>query len=209
MNIDRKIINNFIVIEGIDGSGKSMQAQLLKADHTWLTAEPTHSDIGMLIRKTLGNRSDVSNDGLAWLFAADRYEHVYGKDGIIEHLHRGELVVSDRYLFSSLAYQKNFCSDPNLPIRLSDGIPLPQLVIFLDASVDVALDRIAKNRSSTEIFETENHLKKIRHTYADILYDHHVRYPKMHIAVIDADRSQDQVHEAIVETLRTEAIIPR
>jgi len=97
----------FIVLDGIDGSGTSTHCKLLagflslKGLKTYLTQEPSNSDVGKLLRTYLRNDNiPASTDAL--LFAADRVLH-YHKD-IIEKLEEGYVVVSDRYLESSIAY---------------------------------------------------------------------------------------------------------
>jgi len=105
------VLDRFIVFEGIDGSGTTTQLnRLLKfcSDHKIKaigTQEPTSSPIGLLIREFLSRKEEFAEETIIRLFATDRCQHVYGKDGVIKNIEEGFLVCSDRYLFSSLAYQ--------------------------------------------------------------------------------------------------------
>src|SRR5450759_981694 len=99
----------FIVIEGLDGSGKTTQAILLakrlsQSHKTILTAEPSRGKIGAFIREScLYEEKRLPTEAEALLFAADRVEHVQKE--IKPALDEGKLVICDRYVYSSLAYQ--------------------------------------------------------------------------------------------------------
>ena len=169
------ILQNFVVFEGPDGSGTTTQLNILgnllhPADKSpdylhvaepavlcvndlpiYKTFEPTNGSIGKLIRSSLRKEIDLSPETIAYLFAADRSEHLYGKEGIIARCRRGELVVSDRYLLSSLVYQGITCGE-ELPARLNQGFPQPELLIFLDIESETAQKRMA-GRDQKEIYE--------------------------------------------------------
>ena len=105
------IIHNFAVFEGGDGSGTTSQLSLLKERFKSIqkpvffpTFEPTEGHIGKLIRAALKKEITLKPHTMAMLFAADRSEHLYGHDGLLAHAGSGELVVSDRYVLSSLVY---------------------------------------------------------------------------------------------------------
>ena len=106
-----EIIKGFIVLEGLDGAGTTTQKERLEKElgkrgyDIWSTAEPTSSDIGRLIRRVLKGDLAVPELTLAHLFAADRADHIYGCCGIIENIENGKIVISDRYFYSTLAYQ--------------------------------------------------------------------------------------------------------
>jgi dTMP kinase len=99
----------FICVEGLDGCGKTTQAKLLvkklqKSYKAVYTAEPSRGKIGVFIRKRcLYGEKRLSSVAEALLFAADRVEHV--ENEILPAVGKGQLVVSDRYVYSSLAYQ--------------------------------------------------------------------------------------------------------
>ena len=117
-----KILSRFIVLEGGDGSGTTTQLGLIgralerAAFPHWTTSEPTDRPEGLLIRRILSGELQRDPGTLALLFAADRNEHLKGVGGILERLARGEIVLCDRYVLSSLAYQGVACG-PDLPAR--------------------------------------------------------------------------------------------
>lgn len=160
----KEIINNFIVLEGIDGSGTTTQLNALSNHfkNSFKTNEPTSSEIGVLIRNVLSGKVDVLPHTLALLYATDRYEHLYGKDGIIEKA-KDHLVISDRYYYSSLAYQGITCGYDNVK-KLND-FPEPKLVLYLDTPVDVALSRIQSRGKEIDIFENKAFLEKLSENY--------------------------------------------
>lgn len=141
----------WITLEGGDGSGKSTQADLLES---WLsdagrtvlrTREPGGSEVGLLIRDiVLHHRGDIAPRAEALLYAADRAHHV--ATVVRPALERGEVVVQDRYLDSSVAYQgAGRVLDPaevrNLSLWATEGA-LPDLTILLDLDPAVARERL-------------------------------------------------------------------
>ena len=103
--------NFFIALEGLDGSGKSTQviplADKLNAEgvKVYITAEPTTSRIGSMIKDIFNHKMEADHRTIAALYAADRLEHVLNKkDGILKKLEEGYTVITDRYYFSSYAY---------------------------------------------------------------------------------------------------------
>ena len=102
------------------------------------TGDPTMGPVGRVIRKILKRQIAAGPDTVALLFAADRTEHLYEEnDGILSHLRRGELVICDRYLFSSLAYQSLAC-DPEFVFYLNSRFPLPRHLVFLNTPVTLS-----------------------------------------------------------------------
>ena len=137
-----EILKNFAVFEGIDGSGTTTQLEILenhfqenrnKLPPFYRTNEPTDSSIGKLIRLNLKKEVLFDPGTTAFLFAADRNEHIYGPDGIAERCKRGELVVSDRYTLSSLVYQGITCGEV-LTSMINSSFPLPELLLFFDVA---------------------------------------------------------------------------
>jgi len=123
------------VFEGIDGAGTTTQLKRLgnffKKEELVTTAEPTDRETGLFLRKMLKGELDFSPRTAAYLFAADRAEHLYGKGGIIENTEKGMFVVSDRYIFSSLAYQSISCGE-ELPRLLNSPFPLPEILFYFE-----------------------------------------------------------------------------
>ena len=123
---------------------------------------------------------------------ADRCEHLYGKDGIIEHTQNGEIVVCDRYLFSNLAYQSSECGS-SLPEELNKSFPLPQIVFYFDISPDISINRIT-GRGVTEIYEKKEFLEKTRANYIRIMKEYE---DKTKIIYLDATESIESISEKI------------
>ncbi len=169
----REVWERFVVFEGIDGTGTTTQRNLLSEALTdksipfHSTAEPTGSEIGRMIRRILAGDLRVRPETLAYLYATDRNEHLYGEGGIREHLQSGKLVVCDRYLYSSLAYQ-GCSSGKELPDRLNLGFPLPSLLVYFELPPDRALNRIS-GRGSPDIFERRDFLTEVSKAYEDVL----------------------------------------
>lgn len=161
----------FFALEGIDGSGKSTQLELLarrleQAGFPCLTTcEPTAGPIGSLLRQVLTGQIPCDSRVVAPLFTADRLDHLLnGENGLCRAVERGLTVLSDRYYFSSYAYQS-----VDLPLEwvIEVNRPCAQLLrptatVFIDVSPELALARIAQNRERTELFETEDRLTRTR-----------------------------------------------
>ena len=164
----------FIVLEGIDGSGKSSQTGPLVKRLEELgvpcreTREPTGGPVGSLIRQIFTGRVTADNRVIAALYAADRIDHlVHEVDGLCAAIDPGLTVVSDRYYFSSYAYH-SVDVDMDWVIQanaLSAQLLRPTLTIFLDVPVETALERIHQNRFVEEIFDQEDRLRQTRELY--------------------------------------------
>jgi dTMP kinase len=196
----RTILKRFIVLEGGDGAGTTTQLALLGeamkralVPH-WITAEPTDRPEGLLIRRILSGELPRDPGTLAMLFAADRNEHLRGKDGIIERLERGEAVVCDRYVLSSLAYQGVACGS-ELPRLLNSGFPLPELLIYFDIAPEQSIERLG-SRESLDIFEELPFQERVRSAYRSELARH--ASSGMRILVLDASRSVEEVGRGIL-----------
>ena len=193
------VIRNFIVLEGLDGAGTTTQVNLLsqrcgaEKRPFFLTREPTDHAAGLLIRKILRKEAFALPQTMAYLFAADRNEHVYGPDGILAMAEKGSLVISDRYLFSSLAYQSVDCGWDRV-FSLNKDFPLPEHLVFLDIEPHEGEKRL-QNRSHREIYEEESFQAKVAGGYKRVLTE----YAKsgMKIIVIDATCPQAEIHEKI------------
>jgi len=164
----------FIAIEGIDGSGKSVQVKRLTERLSSLgvkcyeTKEPTDSPIGSLIHQMMTGRIVADDKVIASMFIADRVDHLLNKtDGILEMIGKGITVVTDRYYFSSYAYH-GIDIDMDWVIQgneLSANILRPTLTVFLDVPVKNAIERIKRERFHTELYETVERLEAVRIKY--------------------------------------------
>ncbi|MEM7591491.1 MAG: dTMP kinase [Cyanobacteria bacterium P01_A01_bin.83] len=200
----------FIVFEGIDSSGKTTQAELLKQyflgmnQQAVISPEPSNGIIGNLIRQALKRRiifstqQDLFDEQMAYLFAADRHDHLYNEiDGVFKLIQDNYHVISTRYYFSSLAYNGNNIEQYNLIKKLNDRFPNPDLTIYLDIPIHVSLARL-QERSSTEIYETEAKLTKVKEQYQKIFAQYDGRMMK-----IDGTNDAKQIHQQIVQAVNS------
>lgn len=190
---------NFIAFEGIDGSGKSTQISLLierlkkEKIYCYSTMEPTNSPIGSLIHQIMTGRVKTDNRVIAGLFVADRLDHLLNEvDGILFKINEGITVITDRYYFSSYAYQ-----GVDMPMEWvikaneqSSMILKPTVTIFIDVDPAVAVGRMAKNRFHQELFEEKSRLVKVRENYlkAFALLEKEEKY-----VIIDGNQSQEEI----------------
>lgn len=170
MSKNESILKRFFVFEGLDGAGTTTQAALL-SDYikslnfpVMLTCEPTDHAIGKLIRNILGKMETCTPEALAYLYAADRANHIYGENGIEQNLIQDSFVISDRYLYSSLAYQSVNCLK-EIPITANSFFPHPELVIYIDTPVELCMDRIASRSNNRDIFEKKSFQEKVYENY--------------------------------------------
>lgn len=197
----------FIVFEGIDGSGKSTQIQniskRLKAEtlKVYTTFEPTDGPVGSLIRKMLSGEIATDQRTIASLFAADRTDHLTNqKNGIKQKVDQGEIVLCDRYYFSSYAYHAQYI-DMEWVIHansLNTEILKPDLTIFIDADPGICFKRIKLSRTDFEMYEQIDVMKNVRINYFkafDRLKD------SEKIAVVDGNRSSKRVEDAILNEI--------
>nr|WP_206203992.1 dTMP kinase [Thermococcus sp. ES12] len=203
-------VGTFIVIEGIDGAGKSTQARLLakwfeeRGYDVVLTKEPTDTAFGKLIRKLVltGGREGIidgariSHEAEALLFAADRAEHVAKL--IKPSIEAGKVVISDRYFYSSLAYQWARGLDLEWLIDLNRFAVRPDLVILLDLPVKESMKRINGRSIKTEFDKIAELQKKVRENYLKLAE----RFPEMRI--VNALASVEDIHNDIVALVEHE-----
>lgn len=155
----------FIVIEGLDGSGKTTQARLLakklsKKYNIFLTTEPSRGKIGSYIREYyLYEKQRLPTDVEALLFAADRLEHV--KKEVVPALDEGKLVICDRYLHSSLAYQGSSGLSIDWIRGINSKALQPDIGVFIDLAPEVVLKRLNRKRSVMETLETQQKVREI------------------------------------------------
>lgn len=194
MGVAEIVRGRLICIEGIDKSGKTTQSRLLVEALKNLgfdavyTAEPSSGEIGRFIERYVLRRErrlPVSVEAL--LFAADRIEH-YERE-IRPMLERGRIVVSDRYIYSSFAYQGAAGLDIEWIKEINKMVPEPDLAIYLDVPVEVAVERLRRKhrRSVMELPETQ---RRVREVYMRL-----VREGKL--VLIDGNRPIDVVSKDI------------
>jgi dTMP kinase len=189
----------FITLEGGDGSGKTTQAELLRA---WLategrvvvrTREPGGTEVGVEVREiVLHHRGDITPRAEALLYAADRAHHV--ATIVRPALERGEVVIQDRYVDSSVAYQGvGRVLDPDAVRALSEwateGLS-PDLTILLDLDADAARGRLDEARTRYDRLEAEasEFHDRVRDAYLAIADREPDRF-----LVVDASRPVDEI----------------
>lgn len=200
-----KTVKNFFVFEGIDGSGTTTQLNLLaeylrKAGKKVVeTCEPTTLITGEFLRSCLSGKVSVDSKTMLMLFVADRNEHLFAKNGgILATLKTQDYVISDRYLFSSLAYQ-GASGHFDLAKKFNEEFPLPEILFFLDIDTEIALSRVEKRANAKEIYETKLFQAKVHEMYKKVL----ALYEKseMKIVIIDGNKSIEEVHKQIVDNV--------
>lgn len=201
-----KITGKFIVFEGLDGSGKSTQIGLLETylrgsgRRVFVTAEPTGSETGVLLREALSGRVKKSPSELASLFVLDRIGHnIDPVSGINRMLEDGYDVICDRYYYSSLAYQGSE-TDFDWVLHMNTRCPeirRPDLCIFLDLDPEHCMERIAARRGDREIYEELEKLKRIRAAFLKILEAIDDR-----VEIIDGAGSPEQISIKVSEAAK-------
>ena len=178
----------FIVIEGIDGSGKTHLAKALgdALENCFVTAEPNPKCVGFdAIKGHLEGVKPLSDKALMFLFAANRDQHI--EDYINPALAAGKHVVCDRYIMSSVVYQGDIAA------TINRGFLKPDLVIFIDVSPETALKRIAGRNGNISINDTLDKLKAASERYKRIVGSSGVP-----VLMLDGEFLPDDViHEAI------------
>ncbi|MBQ9784186.1 MAG: dTMP kinase [Clostridia bacterium] len=197
----------FIVFEGLDGAGKTTQIELLEKHlraegrRVYRTAEPTESVTGGLLRDALSGVSRRTTCEMAALFVIDRIFHnVNPVNGIEKMLADGVDVISDRYYYSSMAYQG---SDTD-PVWVRDmnlncpEIRRPDVCIFLDLTPAQSMERISRGRETQEIYENEAKLTAVRDQFYRVFEE---LGESENIRIVNAYRSIEEIHEEIVSLL--------
>jgi len=204
MNSNREIWQKLVVVEGIDGAGTTTLTRNLKAAlemHGIPCAtgcEPTPGEIGQIIRKALSGKKPVEPETLALLFSADRREHLYSSNGIRRDLNSGNIYITDRYFFSSLAYQ-SLNADWDWVYQLNNTYPLPGYLIYLGLPVEEAQRRISF-RGETDIFDRSDLQQRVSGAYLKSI--ELFRNSGMKILELDSRESEEDVCDAAMVFLK-------
>ena len=190
----------FIVFEGLDGSGQSTQAELLRhyfednKDSVVLTKEPTEdSKSGRMIRKVLRKEKKIEPDELQKLFVQDRKEHL--NNLIIPNLKNGKFVISDRYFLSTCAFG-GISLDMEWLIELNNEFILPNITFLLNVDPRICIERIDKRGKRFEFFEEEKKLTKVRENYFKLAK----RFPNIY--TINGELSKEAVFKEILNKFK-------
>lgn len=190
MSVKRKGI--FICVEGIDGSGKTTQAhklvEVLKkvGFEAVYTTEPSSGMYGMLLRNHIlegTRRAPVVVEAV--LFAVDRVDHVASE--VKPLLRKGKVVVSDRYVYSSIAYQGTSGLPTKWLKEINKQIVKPDLSFFIDVPPEIVMERINRQKSVMETLQTQ---KEVRKAYLRLVEEEG-------LLVIDGSGSKKEVAERI------------
>ena len=181
----------FVCIEGLDGSGKTTQAKLLterlsKNYDAVYTSEPSNGKTGTFLRECcLYEEKRLPAPAEALLFAADRVEHV--ENEIKPALARGKIVVCDRYVYSSLAYQGSTGVNLAWIKEINSHALQPDFAIFIDVPPEQVLERLMRKKSVMETLEIQ---RKVRDIYMEFVQ-------KGELALVDGDKPVDELAKTL------------
>lgn len=205
----QQVLKNFIVIEGLDGSGTTTQLKNVvelfdeKSIPTHATFEPTSSPLGSLVRQVLRKEVVTTPLALAMLFAADREDHLHRPiTGITQRLANGEVVICDRYLFSSLAYQSVECGFER--VLSLNQFPFPQFLFFIDTPIEDCLFRIDKRKKGQELFEHKEFLTQVKQNYDKIFSSLPL---DVNLYVLDGTKSKEEITHSIERILEEHKVL--
>ena len=182
----------YICLEGIDGSGKSTQINLLEkwlkdiGQEVFMVREPTESDVGVLLRRMLESSKATEENfqrTLALLFAADR---TILMEDIQEAESAGKVVISDRCYYSSMVYQ----NDAEWISQINKHVKKPDITILIDLEIETAMERC----EGKDHFENRDFLKKIRKKYLELA-------EMEEFYVINGNNGLNKIHEDIKRVL--------
>ncbi len=187
-----------IVFEGIDGTGKSTQIELLgdylkgEGYPVITTREPTDGQYGKAIRALYVDRGQCTPEEELQLFLDDRKEHVTKL--LNPHLKQGDIILCDRYYFSTAAYQGANGFDPAEIIERNSFAPEPDITLIFEQPVQTSLARITENRGEApNDFEQSESLSRVSEIFQSLVHPSIVR--------INATDSIDRVHQSVMDAV--------
>lgn len=190
----------FIVIEGLDLSGKDTQIDLLKRylsktnDKVAVVSNVSSSPIGKTIRTLLSTPEIyISSRQMACIFISEL--HIVAKD-IERLLVEGFTVICSRWFYSTLAYAGKERTVYNSIKEMSKVCVEPDIVIFLDITPDIALSRLNSRGTESDVYENIDKLTSVYNMYKTVIVEY-----KNKFIVIDANQPFDKVHKDIITTL--------
>ena len=196
----------FLAFEGIDGSGKSVQAGKISAElnrrgiNCILTAEPTDGLLGNRIKSEVSLSGAILNNmTLQILFTADRSDHVHKT--ILPYLQRGFVVITDRYYWSTAAYGYAFGLDVDWLLKMNSIFPKPDITFWFDVDPSIAesrrQQRLIKQKIKVKRLEANSVQKRVHLGYGMLAS----KYGKDGWYVIDAKKSIDDIFEEIMAVI--------
>ena len=189
----------FVVLEGVDGSGKTTLARrLAQGRDAWLTAEPTKGVLGAMLRS--GELGDIPPVAEALLFAADRAVHTAEIEAELE---KGRWVICDRYAGSTVAYQSASMGDAAdwdwLNSMQVHSVIQPDAVVLLDMDPEVSMNRVGARGEDLSRFEKLDFQRRVRDAYLRLAH-------QFDYIVVDASKDADSVYADVVSALRKRGI---
>ena len=191
--MNRPLKGAFIVLEGGDGCGKTTQARALysalrhQGYKVHLTAEPSRSTVGRLIRRRILHGRKASPEVEALLFAADRFLHLESE--ILPALADGKIVVCDRYIYASFAYQGAQGGDSHWLREINRFAVRPNLALYLDVPAEMGMSRIKRKKSVLERLELQ---RRVRDEYLRLVQTGE-------LTLVDATQPISKVGENILD----------
>lgn len=202
-------MGKFIVFEGIDGSGTSTQAELLKnflldqGISAVTTTEPSSGPIGNMIREGFKKRihfvdnPKLFDEQMAYLFAADRHDHLYNEvDGIFALNNKKITTISTRYFFSSLVYHVSNEEEYQFVKMLNAKFPLPDLTIYIDNPIEISLQRISL-RAHRDTYENKEKLIKVKNNYERVFTEFN-----QNLLIVDGNDSIENIQKKIADRIK-------
>ncbi len=206
-----KYPGTFIVLEGIDGAGKTTQVsdigkELSKKYKVYTTKQPSDGPIGKFIRKVLSGSVKVDRVAFQYLFSADREAQ---QEEIIRELQKGKIVIMDRYVWSALAYgildhgsdrikkTGDFLSVALSILSMYHQFIIPDMTIYLDIPVEVAMKRLLQNkRYAIELYKRKEHIEKAKKSYNWVVKKFGSNFTR-----IDGTLSEDEITKKLVSLI--------
>jgi dTMP kinase len=191
--MDRPPKGAFIVLEGGDGSGKTTQARSLCSTLRHMgyrvhsTAEPSRSTVGRLIRRRVLHGKKTSPEVEALLFAADRFLHLESE--ILPALADGKLVICDRYMYASFAYQGAQGVSVDWLREINRFAVKPGVALYLDVPAEIGMSRIRREKSVLEKTELQ---RRVREEYLRLVQ-------AGELALVDSTRPIKSVSQNILD----------
>lgn len=196
-----------IVLEGLDGSGKTTQSRLIvqrlrkmgkKAEYT---KEPTQGPIGVLIKQILWGEVKLSKRAMQYLYVADRADH---SELIEDYLKKGYYVIADRYFWSSVAYGSFDMEKIDDYFLVAQSILsyyhrflLPDITFYLNIDPQKGFERVTATGKKKEWYKDPKKMKRIKKGYDFLLK----KFPR-EITVIDANKSLEEVTEKLLKHIK-------
>jgi dTMP kinase len=202
----------FVVVEGIDGSGKTTQCNAVveslqkEGIDAVCTKEPTDGEIGKLIRQVLSQEVTVPATAIQYLFASDRAVH---QEELLHLLSQGKVVVSDRYFWSAIAYgvadkeSVDFSNDLQVSLvsqsilSMYNQFILPDLSFYLQIPVTTAVTRLSSMEKEKELYERKEKLERIEKGYAWLLKEFSDVF-----TIINGEKTSDEVTAEIITAIK-------